>query len=167
MIKYNVILNLLYYVSTLLLFILITVIFQVAPIMAIQLKEFSNASLSYMVTYSESSTNPPEMINNDGYNFTPTHVFLNLTTPSTTLSNATSSESVFESKLIIPLYVIIFFLSVVGNFLVLVTLVRNKRMRTVTNVYLLNLVSIFFYLLYERSLIKIYVMYLTARNELL
>lgn len=116
--------------------ILITVIFQIVTIMDVQLKGLSNASLSFSVTYSE-------MINNDGYNFTPTHVFLNLTTPSTTLSNATSSESVFESKLIIPLYVIIFFLSVVGNFLVLVTLVRNKRMRTVTNVYLLNLVSIF------------------------
>lgn len=61
------------------------------------------------------------------------------------LSNATgSSEGVFESKLIIPLYVIIFLLAVVGNSLVLVTLVQNKRMRTVTNVYLLNLVSLFY-----------------------
>lgn len=56
-------------------------------------------------------------------------------------SGTTSSGGVFESQLIIPLYVIIFVLSIVGNSLVLVTLVRNKRMRTVTNVYLLNLVS--------------------------
>lgn len=57
--------------------------------------------------------------------------------------NKTSASvgSVFESKLIIPLYVIIFLLSVIGNTLVLVTLAQNKRMRTVTNVYLLNLVS--------------------------
>ncbi|XP_031849886.1 cholecystokinin receptor type A isoform X2 [Nomia melanderi] len=41
--------------------------------------------------------------------------------------------------LIIPLYGTIFLLSVVGNSLVLITLARNKRMRTVTNVYLLNL----------------------------
>lgn len=53
-----------------------------------------------------------------------------------------SQENVFESKLIIPLYVIIFVLSVGGNSLVLLTLFRNKRMRTVTNVYLVNLVSI-------------------------
>ncbi|XP_049825828.1 cholecystokinin receptor type A-like [Aethina tumida] len=50
-----------------------------------------------------------------------------------------SQENVFESKLIIPLYVIIFVLSVGGNSLVLLTLFRNKRMRTVTNVYLVNL----------------------------
>lgn len=54
---------------------------------------------------------------------------------------ASTTDSVFESKLIIPLYVIIFLLSVIGNSLVLITLVQNKRMRTVTNVYLLNLVS--------------------------
>ncbi|CAL7951301.1 unnamed protein product [Xylocopa violacea] len=41
--------------------------------------------------------------------------------------------------LIVPLYGTIFLLSVVGNSLVLITLARNKRMRTVTNVYLLNL----------------------------
>ena len=37
------------------------------------------------------------------------------------------------------LYFIIFLLSVVGNTLVITTLVQNKRMRTVTNVFLLNL----------------------------
>lgn len=57
------------------------------------------------------------------------------------LNNTTPSQGVFESKLIIPLYVIIFVLAVLGNSLVLITLMRNKRMRTVTNVYLLNLVS--------------------------
>lgn len=70
--------------------------------------------------------------------------FANLTTMSlngTTTGKSTSTGSVFESQLIIPLYVTIFLLAVVGNVLVLVTLVQNKRMRTVTNVYLLNLVS--------------------------
>ncbi|KOC64029.1 Cholecystokinin receptor type A [Habropoda laboriosa] len=57
-----------------------------------------------------------------------------------TLSTVTQSAraNIFES-LIIPLYGTIFLLSVVGNSLVLITLARNKRMRTVTNVYLLNL----------------------------
>jgi len=53
------------------------------------------------------------------------------------------SGGVFESDLIIPLYVVIFLLAIVGNSLVLITLAQNKRMRTVTNVYLLNLVSHF------------------------
>lgn len=71
---------------------------------------------------------------------------LDLTTNSTIietaiLNNTTPSQGVFESKLMIPLYMIIFLLAVIGNALVLVTLVQNKRMRTVTNVYLLNLVS--------------------------
>lgn len=39
----------------------------------------------------------------------------------------------------ISLYSIIFILSVVGNGLVILTLVQNQRMRTVTNVFLLNL----------------------------
>ena len=39
----------------------------------------------------------------------------------------------------IPLYSLIFLLSVVGNTLVIVTLAQNRRMRTVTNVFLLNL----------------------------
>ena len=39
----------------------------------------------------------------------------------------------------IPLYSLIFILAVIGNLLVIVTLIQNKRMRTVTNVFLLNL----------------------------
>ncbi|XP_011138010.1 cholecystokinin receptor [Harpegnathos saltator] len=50
-----------------------------------------------------------------------------------------SSQDRLMKTLIIPLYGIIFFLSIVGNSLVLITLARNKKMRTVTNVYLLNL----------------------------
>ncbi|XP_059486761.1 cholecystokinin receptor type A-like isoform X3 [Neocloeon triangulifer] len=39
----------------------------------------------------------------------------------------------------IPLYSLIFLLAVVGNVLVILTLVQNQRMRTITNVFLLNL----------------------------
>ncbi|XP_033218303.1 octopamine receptor-like [Belonocnema kinseyi] len=60
------------------------------------------------------------------------NVSLSTTTPSS--GNANLLEN-----LIVPLYATIFLLSVVGNSLVLITLARNKRMRTVTNVYLLNL----------------------------
>ncbi|GFN77825.1 cholecystokinin receptor type a [Plakobranchus ocellatus] len=42
-------------------------------------------------------------------------------------------------KLQIPAYALIFLLSVVGNILVIVTVVQNKKMRSVTNVFLLNL----------------------------
>ena len=60
---------------------------------------------------------------------------------SNTSAGGGGSGGVFESDLIIPLYVVIFVLAIVGNSLVLITLAQNKRMRTVTNVYLLNLVS--------------------------
>ncbi|XP_058127494.1 cholecystokinin receptor type A-like [Anopheles coustani] len=50
-----------------------------------------------------------------------------------------AGDSSFQNQLIIPLYAVIFLLSVVGNLLVILTLAQNKRMRTVTNVYLLNL----------------------------
>ncbi|XP_043483264.1 cholecystokinin receptor type A-like [Leptopilina heterotoma] len=69
------------------------------------------------------------------------------TVTSTDLSNVNLSSSTATlsgngnllENLIVPLYATIFLLSVVGNSLVLITLARNKRMRTVTNVYLLNL----------------------------
>lgn len=39
----------------------------------------------------------------------------------------------------IPLYTIMFLLAVIGSFLVILTLVQRQRMRTITNVFLLNL----------------------------
>lgn len=39
----------------------------------------------------------------------------------------------------IPLYAAILLLAVIGNALVILTLVQNRRMRTITNVFLLNL----------------------------
>jgi len=59
----------------------------------------------------------------------------------TTSSPINSSVQGFGSEVLIPLYSIIFILSVVGNILVIVTLSQNRRMRTVTNIFLLNLVS--------------------------
>ncbi|XP_029642692.2 cholecystokinin receptor type A-like [Octopus sinensis] len=56
--------------------------------------------------------------------------------------NQTTSTRNFKhwiTDIRIPFYIIIFILAVVGNSLVILTLVQNKRMRTVTNVFLLNL----------------------------
>lgn len=39
----------------------------------------------------------------------------------------------------ISLSICIFFLAVIGNFLVILTLIQNRRMRTITNLFLLNL----------------------------
>lgn len=42
-------------------------------------------------------------------------------------------------KIQISFYAVIFLLAVVGNSLVILTLVQNRRMRTITNLFLLNL----------------------------
>lgn len=39
----------------------------------------------------------------------------------------------------IPLYATILLLAIIGNSLVILTLIQNRRMRTITNVFLLNL----------------------------
>ncbi|XP_041457523.1 cholecystokinin receptor type A-like [Lytechinus variegatus] len=52
--------------------------------------------------------------------------------------NVPKNQSV-NMYLLICIYVIIFLLAVIGNILVIVTLVQNKRMRTVTNIFLLSL----------------------------
>lgn len=52
------------------------------------------------------------------------------------------TDNVLQNVVIIPLYAVIFTCCVLGNLLVILTLAQNKRMRTVTNVYLLNLVSV-------------------------
>ncbi|XP_026673505.1 cholecystokinin receptor type A-like isoform X2 [Ceratina calcarata] len=74
-------------------------------------------------------------INNAPQLSTMTSIVVNTTLPSV----PHSAQSNLLENLIVPLYGTIFLLSVVGNSLVLITLARNKRMRTVTNVYLLNL----------------------------
>lgn len=67
-----------------------------------------------------------------------------------TLSTATSRGSTPSNRSVsrvsadvpiwvIPCYSIILLCAVVGNLLVVLTLVQNRRMRTITNVFLLNL----------------------------
>ncbi|XP_064481972.1 cholecystokinin receptor type A-like [Ornithodoros turicata] len=55
------------------------------------------------------------------------------------LTDTTAIATPEDFVLRVTLYAIIFFFAVVGNALVMVTLVQNKRMRTVTNVFLINL----------------------------
>lgn len=51
------------------------------------------------------------------------------------------STSTFDpgTWITILLYMIIFLLAVIGNFLVILTLIQSRRMRTITNLFLLNL----------------------------
>lgn len=53
--------------------------------------------------------------------------------------NLTQQSWIQTASRIIPLYSVIFLLAVIGNSLVILTLVQNKRMRTITNLFLLNL----------------------------
>ncbi|XP_045492261.1 cholecystokinin receptor-like [Colias croceus] len=48
-------------------------------------------------------------------------------------------SNAYEWRFVLPPYFLIFLLSISGNCLVIATLTSNRRMRTVTNVYLLNL----------------------------
>ncbi|CAH0717460.1 unnamed protein product, partial [Brenthis ino] len=56
-----------------------------------------------------------------------------------TIRNASIFSNAYEWRFILPPYFLIFLLSIFGNCLVIATLASNRRMRTVTNVYLLNL----------------------------
>lgn len=65
--------------------------------------------------------------------------------PSSTHASASHAAStswadwLSSGRVQIPLYATILLLAVVGNALVIMTLVQNRRMRTITNVFLLNL----------------------------
>ncbi|CAO2639907.1 Cholecystokinin receptor type A, partial [Lemmus lemmus] len=54
-------------------------------------------------------------------------------------SNSSRSSAEWQPAVQILLYSLIFLLSVLGNTLVITVLIRNKRMRTVTNIFLLSL----------------------------
>ncbi|XP_044729371.1 cholecystokinin receptor-like [Chrysoperla carnea] len=77
------------------------------------------------------------------FNTNLTTIFTSFTTqlpPSSQSPTQVPVPKWYESgRVQIPLYSIIFLLAVIGNSLVILTLVQNKRMRTITNVFLLNL----------------------------
>lgn len=60
---------------------------------------------------------------------------------STTIATSSASLSSWfsTSRIQIALYITILFLAIIGNALVILTLIQNRRMRTITNVFLLNL----------------------------
>jgi len=70
-------------------------------------------------------------------------VHINLTNPVVhkALKNVSQSSIWNDSGtwITIFLYSIIFLLAVIGNLLVILTLIQSRRMRTITNVFLLNL----------------------------
>ncbi|CRK96565.1 CLUMA_CG010021, isoform A [Clunio marinus] len=65
----------------------------------------------------------------------------NISSPLNVTNNLYHSQQswITTASTIIPLYSVIFLLAVIGNSLVILTLVQNKRMRTITNLFLLNL----------------------------
>lgn len=104
------------------------------------LQDYSTSNSVTMSDYSSNSDIDRSFVSNVTQTSTMTSI-VNVTLSTVTRPGQTN----LLETLIVPLYGIIFLLSVVGNSLVLITLARNKRMRTVTNVYLLNLVSKSFY----------------------
>lgn len=61
------------------------------------------------------------------------------TSPIIIPDHGSSSDGFITIIFMIAFYVIIFSLAVIGNSLVIVTLIQNKRMRSVTNVFLFSL----------------------------
>ncbi len=59
--------------------------------------------------------------------------------PNSSYSYNTTDYFTTTGVIIITLYAIIFLFSISGNTLVILTLIQNRRMRTVTNFFLLNL----------------------------
>lgn len=102
------------------------------------------------ISASASSISPNFSSSNNGANLS---VYLDdiknssISSPESTIiimppvKTTSTSENSYQNSVIIPLYAVIFGCCVIGNLLVILTLAQNKRMRTVTNVYLLNLVS--------------------------
>ncbi len=67
----------------------------------------------------------------------PTRKILTQNLTNSVLKSASWSDS--GTWITIFLYTIIFLLAIIGNLLVILTLVQSRRMRTITNLFLLNL----------------------------
>ncbi|KAG5332191.1 CCKAR protein, partial [Acromyrmex heyeri] len=104
--------------------------------MSIQRRNLSDNPVSTEYFSALGADDDPSIVTSFPLFSTVTSRIVNVTPP--IIPQSSGQDSLLEN-LIIPLYGTIFFLSIVGNSLVLITLARNKRMRTVTNVYLLNL----------------------------
>lgn len=62
-----------------------------------------------------------------------------MTTRNTSAPVATTASWLSNGHIQIALYAAILLLAIIGNALVILTLIQNRRMRTITNVFLLNL----------------------------
>lgn len=100
-----------------------------------------NAGLPTATTAHFDDTNSPLFVANSSDNWTDLFATVTSTSGSVVNGGGGGGAGGFGAEVMIPLYSVIFILSVVGNILVIVTLTQNRRMRTVTNVFLLNLVS--------------------------
>lgn len=56
-----------------------------------------------------------------------------------TMNTLSTPSWLSTGRMQIPLYAAILLLAIIGNSLVILTLIQNRRMRTITNVFLLNL----------------------------
>jgi len=90
---------------------------------------------------SDNSSPSPTAVSSPATNWTEVFLTLNSGGPTQSAPGGGGGGGGFGAEVMIPLYSVIFLLSVVGNIMVIVTLTQNRRMRTVTNVFLLNLVS--------------------------
>lgn len=87
--------------------------------------------MNWMVTSSESTTITAATLDTVAVNVISTTI-------STTLSTSLASW-LTTGRIQIILYITILLLAIIGNALVILTLIQNRRMRTITNVFLLNL----------------------------
>lgn len=87
----------------------------------------TNASISSLIVFTNEPSSTPPNSN--------THPTLRA---SSTSPNNSHSWSI-AARIQIPLYAVILLLAMIGNSLVILTLIHNRRMRTITNVFLLNL----------------------------
>lgn len=85
-------------------------------------------TMSWMVTVNDSTTSS-----------TPASTVASVISTTIATSSSSLSSWLTTSRIQIILYITILLLAIIGNALVILTLIQNRRMRTITNVFLLNL----------------------------